>query len=106
MRSSRRDAGMLRNRSRANASLPIRIVVSLMMGVGGVFVWVNKKAKQRLDMIEEQVAQRTAGVEVVIHGFLELPGERADLAGCGPLCLVKLGLGFFGFFFVSFFGTS
>jgi hypothetical protein len=27
------------------------------MGVGGVFFWVNKKAKKRMDMIEEQLAR-------------------------------------------------
>ena len=37
------------------ASLPIRILVSIGMGVGGVFYWVNSKAKKRLAMIDEQL---------------------------------------------------
>ena len=38
-----------------SAALPIRIVVSIAMGVGGVFVWVNNKAKKRMALIEEQL---------------------------------------------------
>ncbi|TBX28989.1 type II secretion system F family protein [Nioella sediminis] len=37
------------------ASLPIRVLVSVIMGIGGVFMWVNSKAKKRLAMIEEQL---------------------------------------------------
>ncbi|NND43471.1 MAG: pilus assembly protein TadB, partial [Silicimonas sp.] len=37
------------------AALALRIAVSLVMGVGGIFVWVNNKAKKRLGMIEEQL---------------------------------------------------
>jgi len=37
------------------ASLPIRILVAIVMGIGGVFMWVNSKAKKRLAMIEEQL---------------------------------------------------
>lgn len=36
-------------------ALPIRILVSIIMGVGGVFFWVNSKAKKRIAMIEEQL---------------------------------------------------
>ncbi len=36
-------------------SLPIRLLVSVGMGVGGVFYWVNSKAKKRLAMIDEQL---------------------------------------------------
>ena len=36
-------------------SLPIRAAVSVVMGVGGVFFWVNNKAKKRIAMIEEQL---------------------------------------------------
>ncbi len=36
-------------------SLPIRLLVSVAMGVGGVFYWVNSKAKKRLAMIDEQL---------------------------------------------------
>lgn len=37
------------------ASLPIRALVSVTMGVGGVFFWVSSKAKKRLAMLEEQL---------------------------------------------------
>ena len=37
------------------ASAPIRGAVAVAMGIGGVFVWVNGKAKKRIAMIEEQL---------------------------------------------------
>ena len=37
------------------ASGPVRGLVAVAMGVGGVYVWVNNKAKKRLTMIEEQL---------------------------------------------------
>lgn len=37
------------------ATPPVRALVALVMGVGGVYVWVSKKAKKRLAMIEEQL---------------------------------------------------
>ncbi|MDU8942955.1 type II secretion system F family protein [Ovoidimarina sediminis] len=49
-----------------SASLPIRIVVALVMGVGGVFVWVNNKAKKRLALIEEQLPD---GVELMVRSL-------------------------------------
>ena len=48
------------------ASLPIRIIVSIGMGVGGVFVWVNNKAKKRLDLIEEQLPD---AVELMVRSL-------------------------------------
>lgn len=48
------------------ASLPIRIVIAAMMGVGGVFVWVNNKAKKRLAMIEEQLPD---AVELMVRSL-------------------------------------
>ncbi len=41
--------------STTGAALPVRILVALLMGVGGVYVWINNKAKKRLTMIEEQL---------------------------------------------------
>lgn len=38
-----------------SASLEIRGIASLLMGVGGVYMWINKKAKKRIEMIEEQL---------------------------------------------------
>ncbi|MEO1239216.1 MAG: type II secretion system F family protein [Pseudomonadota bacterium] len=38
-----------------SAGLPVRIVVSIGMGVSAVYVWVNGTAKKRMGMIEEQL---------------------------------------------------
>jgi len=48
------------------ASLPIRAAISVLMGVGGVFVWVNNKAKKRLGMIEEQLPD---AVELMVRSL-------------------------------------
>jgi tight adherence protein B len=37
------------------AALPLRVVLSVGMGVGGVYFWVNKKAKARISLLEEQL---------------------------------------------------
>ena len=47
-------------------SAPIRAIVALVMGVGGVFVWINKKAKKRMDMIEEQLPD---AVELMVRSL-------------------------------------
>jgi tight adherence protein B len=47
-------------------STPIRAIVALVMGIGGVFVWVNKKAKKRMDMIEEQLPD---AVELMVRSL-------------------------------------
>ena len=36
-------------------SLPVRIAVSIAMGVGGIFMWISMKAKKRMDLLEEQL---------------------------------------------------
>lgn len=33
----------------------VRIVLAIVMGIGGVFFWINKKAKTRMAMIQEQL---------------------------------------------------
>jgi tight adherence protein B len=48
------------------ASTPIRIVVAIAMGVGGVYTWVNKKAKKRLAAIEEQLPD---AVELMVRSL-------------------------------------
>lgn len=48
------------------ASLPIRIIISIIMGVGAVFIWVNKTAKKRLGMIEEQLPD---AVELMVRSL-------------------------------------
>ncbi len=49
-----------------DASAPIRIAVSAAMGVGGVFVWVNTKARKRLALIEEQLPD---AVELMVRSL-------------------------------------
>lgn len=48
------------------ASTPIQLVVALLMGVGGVYFWVNKKAKKRLSLIEEQLPD---AVELMVRSL-------------------------------------
>lgn len=44
----------------------IRIAVSIAMGVGGVYVWIDKKAKKRMGMIEEQLPD---AVELMVRSL-------------------------------------
>ena len=48
------------------ASAPIRALVSVVMGVGGVFIWINMKAKKRISMIEEQLPD---AVELMVRSL-------------------------------------
>ncbi len=48
------------------ASFPVRIVVAIIMGVGAVYVWVNRTAKKRLSMIEEQLPD---AVELMVRSL-------------------------------------
>ena len=47
-------------------SLPIRLGVSVAMGVGAVFVWINGKAKKRMALIEEQLPD---AVELMVRSL-------------------------------------
>ena len=38
-----------------SAELGLRAILGILMGVGGVFVWVNRTAKQRMSLLEEQL---------------------------------------------------
>jgi tight adherence protein B len=38
-----------------SAALGLSIVMSVLMGVGGVYVWVNRTAKKRMELLEEQL---------------------------------------------------
>lgn len=38
-----------------STAVPVRIFVSAVMGVGGIFVWINMKAGKRMAMLEEQL---------------------------------------------------
>jgi len=48
------------------AALPLRIMVAIGMGIGGVFFWVNSKAKKRMAMIEEQLPD---AVELMVRSL-------------------------------------
>ena len=48
------------------ASLPIRALASIAMGVGGVYFWVNSRAKKRLAMLEEQLPD---AVELMVRSL-------------------------------------
>mgnify|MGYP000477344264 FL=1 len=49
-----------------STSLPLRILGSIAIGVGGVFFWVNKKAGKRMAMIEEQLPD---AVELMVRSL-------------------------------------
>ncbi len=49
-----------------DAGLAIRVVVSLVMGIGAVYIWVDQKAKKRLGMIEEQLPD---AVELMVRSL-------------------------------------
>ncbi|MFV2051705.1 type II secretion system F family protein [Aliiroseovarius sp. YM-037] len=48
------------------ASLPIRLGLSIVMGVSAVYIWINNKAKKRLSMIEEQLPD---AVELMVRSL-------------------------------------
>ncbi len=48
------------------AGTPVRIGVAIAMGVGGVYMWVNNKAKKRISMIEEQLPE---AVELMVRSL-------------------------------------
>jgi len=44
----------------------VRIVIAILMGVGGVFVWINNKASKRMKMIEEQLPE---AIELMVRSL-------------------------------------
>ena len=48
------------------AALPIRLLIAVGMGVGGVFYWVSSKAKKRLALLEEQLPD---AVELMVRSL-------------------------------------
>ncbi len=48
------------------AGLGVRILVALTFGIGGIYTWVNRKAKKRLSMIEEQLPD---AVELMVRSL-------------------------------------
>ena len=49
-----------------SAELGIRVIVSIGMGVGGVYTWVNNKAKKRMSLMEEQLPD---AVELMVRSL-------------------------------------
>jgi tight adherence protein B len=48
------------------AQLAVRILMGLAIGIGGVYLWVNHKAKKRMSMIEEQLPD---AVELMVRSL-------------------------------------
>lgn len=48
------------------AALPIRVIVAIAMGIGGVFVWVSNKAKKRMALMDEQLPD---AVELMVRSL-------------------------------------
>ncbi len=48
------------------ASTPIRAGIAVAMGIGGVYIWVNMKAKKRISMLEEQLPD---AVELMVRSL-------------------------------------
>lgn len=48
------------------ASTPVQLALSVVMGVGAVFIWVNNKAKKRMSMVEEQLPE---AVELMVRSL-------------------------------------
>ncbi len=44
----------------------IRILISVLMGVGGIYTWVNKKARKRMGLMEEQLPD---AVELMVRSL-------------------------------------
>ncbi|SFR32570.1 type II secretion system protein F (GspF) [Yoonia tamlensis] len=45
---------------------PVRAAVAVLMGVGGVYVWINRKANKRMSMIAEQLPE---AVELMVRSL-------------------------------------
>lgn len=48
------------------AGTPVRILVGIAMGVGGIYTWVNQKAKKRMSLLEEQLPD---AVELMVRSL-------------------------------------
>ncbi|MDE3028969.1 MAG: type II secretion system F family protein, partial [Paracoccaceae bacterium] len=49
-----------------SASTPVRAGIAVLMGVGGVYTWVNNKAKKRMALMEEQLPD---AVELMVRSL-------------------------------------
>ena len=48
------------------AATPVRIIVAIIMGIGGVYVWINNMAKKRMSLLEEQLPD---AVELMVRSL-------------------------------------
>lgn len=48
------------------AGTPVRIILAIVMGVGGIYFWVNNKAKKRMALLEEQLPD---AVELMVRSL-------------------------------------
>jgi tight adherence protein B len=48
------------------AGTPVRIIMAIAMGVGGIYFWVNSKAKKRMALLEEQLPD---AVELMVRSL-------------------------------------
>lgn len=48
------------------AAVPVRAIVAILMGIGGVYVWINNKAKKRMALLEEQLPD---AVELMVRSL-------------------------------------
>ena len=49
-----------------SASTPVQMAVSVVMGVGAVYFWIQRKAKKRMDLVEEQLPD---AVELMVRSL-------------------------------------
>ncbi|MCH2163832.1 MAG: type II secretion system F family protein [Marinovum sp.] len=49
-----------------DATFPMRVVGGIVMGVGGIFFWVNSKANKRMSMLEEQLPD---AIELIVRSL-------------------------------------
>ena len=49
-----------------DAPFGVRVAVAAAMGVGGIYVWVNNKAKKRMDLMDEQLPE---AVELMVRSL-------------------------------------
>jgi len=49
-----------------SAAAGVRTILAVVMGIGGVYYWVNKKAKQRMSLLEEQLPD---SVELMVRSL-------------------------------------
>ncbi len=49
-----------------SAEAPVRALIAVGMGIGGVYVWVARKAKKRMDLMEEQLPD---AVELMVRSL-------------------------------------